>query len=81
MDPLDMDDMWEAPSPDDQPDRDTQRTDMATALMGLNDTLDVIVKAASGYRLQLEAAGYSPTMAEAMSAHYHNLLLQKALTL
>lgn len=45
----------------------------------LAETIAPLVDMVAGYRAQLEAAGYSPTMAEAMSAQLHGTLLVRIL--
>jgi len=48
------------------------------SLADISEALDPIRAAAVGYRAKLEADGYSPTMAEQMSAQLHALLMAKA---
>lgn len=44
------------------------------------DTLEAaapIAEASTGYRAQLEAAGYSPTIAEHIAAQFHMMMLTR----
>jgi hypothetical protein len=50
---------------------------MATALTGIMATLHVVREAVQGYKTQLEADGWSPTMAEMMAAQLHSALIAK----
>lgn len=42
------------------------------------DAMETIRAAAVGYRVKLEADGFSPAMAEAMAAGFHGQLMMKA---
>lgn len=50
---------------------------MAESMAAVMDSLAHIREAVAGYRNQLEADGFSPTMAEAMAAYTHNQLIEQ----
>lgn len=50
---------------------------MTTAMSGLMPVLHVIRESVKGYRTQLEADGWSPTMAEMMAGQLHSVLVAK----
>lgn len=62
--------------PDDGPSFDPMRA----ALMGFMEGMTAFTDAVVGYRAQLEAAGYSPTMAEQIAAEMHRQLIITAFT-
>ena len=45
--------------------------------LNVAELLDPLVDMVAGYRAKLELAGYSPTMAEAMSAQLHGTMLAR----
>lgn len=48
---------------------------IAVSLANMADTLQTLIEASAGYREKLEAAGYSPTVAEQLAAQYHSALM------
>jgi hypothetical protein len=48
---------------------------MRLALMGLIEGFDTFTDAVTGFRTKLEAAGYSPTMAEQLAGELHRQLI------
>ena len=48
---------------------------MAEALLAFSETMSCITDAVTGYRAQLEAAGFSPTASEVMATKYHDVLM------
>ena len=55
----------------------SKEAQMVDALIGLVDSLEPMTLACTGYRAKLEAAGYSPTMAEMIAAEVHLALIRK----
>lgn len=45
----------------------------------ISDAFDQLVAMVSAYRAKLEAAGFSPTAAEAMTMQYHQLLIHQTM--
>lgn len=50
----------------------------AEAWLGLQDKMMPIIDATAGHRAQLEAQGFSPTVAEMMAVDFHRHLLMVA---
>ena len=55
----------------------TDPHDTAEALLAVSNALDPLVDMVAGYRAKLELAGYSPSMAEAMSAQLHGQMVAR----
>lgn len=51
------------------------RADFVAAIAQLTENVKVLSEAVTGYRADLEAKGFSPTAAEAMSMEYHTYLM------
>lgn len=48
---------------------------LAFHLAAANEQLQAVIEAVAGHRASLEAAGFSPTMAEQMAAQYYATLI------
>lgn len=44
-------------------------------MLQLADSMTTVVASVVGYRTQLEEAGFSPTAAETMATHFHQVLI------
>jgi hypothetical protein len=53
----------------------TAAATLASALVGLTQSIGPMLEAAAGYRQQCEQAGFSPAAAEQMAVEYHRTLL------
>jgi hypothetical protein len=55
-------------------------TSITASFLDIAEAVGPLVDVVAGYRAKLELAGYSPTMAEAMSAQLHGQLLAQMFT-
>ena len=53
---------------------------ITSSFLDIAEAVGPLVDVVAGYRQKLELAGYSPTMAEAMSAQLHGQLLAQMFT-
>lgn len=60
---------------DDMFDYDAMANQLAEAIAGIKQVLAPIDEATSGYRKQLEAAGWSSYAAEKMALEFHRMLM------
>lgn len=54
----------------------TPAEQLAAGMAAMADAMVTIIEAVAGHRAQLEAAGFSPTAAEAGAIAYHAALMQ-----
>lgn len=57
-------------------DEPTDKPTFSELAMGINDTLDGIIAAVSGYRAKATEAGFSDAAAEQMALDYHRELVR-----
>lgn len=59
---------------------DNPANTMAEALVALSAAFEPVIEATAGHRAKLEAAGFSPTAAEAMAEQFYRVLLHSLTT-